>query len=105
MQSGRVKRECEKVLETKYVPSKIHLFQNTHAVGRKNALNCRAISVPYLCFCVCFVTIRKENRIQFQSVIYDFKQNTDYLGGAELSRKRLCLFLMLLHSKLCSAPL
>lgn len=53
----------------------------------------------------CFVTIRKENRIQFQSVIYDFKQNTDYLGGAELSRKRLCLFLMLLHSKLCSAPL
>lgn len=92
MQSGRVKREREKVLESQCVPSKIHLFQHTRVVGRKSALRCRAISAPYLCFCVCFVSIRKENRVQFQSVIYDFKQSNDYLGGAAFSRKRLCLF-------------
>lgn len=75
IQSGRVKREHEKVLETKHMPSKINLSQHIHAVGSKNALHCQVICsiFAFLCLLPSSVNIRQENSIELQSVIYDFK--------------------------------
>ena len=81
IQSGPVKREHEKVLETKHMPSKMDVFQHMHAVGCKNALHGCAICSIFAFLCFSIVNIRQVNSIELQSVIYDFKQNNDYLGG------------------------
>lgn len=71
IQSGRVKREHEKLLETKHIPSKINLSQHMHAVGYKNALHCRVICSIFAFLCLLPQLGEHKTRKQYRVTVSD----------------------------------